>query len=130
MPSITVKNIPVDLYDLLKRRAEANHRSINSEIIVCIEEAIHSQSVDLSESPADAHQLREKPKGYRIVEADLPKALLGAPGLGSKGERKEAFYRLVAEIVEDLLLANAIQEGEGTEDVSREEIYQILGGEP
>jgi hypothetical protein len=44
------------------------------------------------------------------------------------GESKEAFYRLVAEVVEDLLLANAIQEGEDSEDVNREEIDQILGG--
>jgi hypothetical protein len=32
--TITVKNIPDELYDLLKQSAEANHHSINSEIIV------------------------------------------------------------------------------------------------
>ena len=34
MPTITVRNIPTDLYEWLKQSAEANRRSINSEIII------------------------------------------------------------------------------------------------
>ena len=45
MPSLTVKNIPPDLYELLKKSAAVNHRSINSEIIVCIEQALHSRKI-------------------------------------------------------------------------------------
>jgi plasmid stability protein len=37
MASITVKNIPSDLYEQLKESAVANHRSLNGEIIACIE---------------------------------------------------------------------------------------------
>lgn len=37
MKTITVKNIPDNLYDRLRQSAEENHRSINSEIILCIE---------------------------------------------------------------------------------------------
>lgn len=128
MPSITVKNIPEDLYDLLKQRAEANRRSINSEIIVCIEQAIHSQRYG-NVSSMDSYRLSEKAKGYQTIEEDLSKAVTGGTEPDLVGARKEAFYRLVAEVVEDLLLAKAIQEGEGSEEVSREEIYQILGGE-
>ena len=36
MPSITVKNVPADLYERLKQSAQANCRSINAEILVCI----------------------------------------------------------------------------------------------
>ena len=38
MATVTVKNIPDDLYARLKAAAAKNRRSINSEIIVCIEE--------------------------------------------------------------------------------------------
>ena len=40
MATITVKNIPDELYERLKCVAEINRRSINSEIIVCIENAV------------------------------------------------------------------------------------------
>jgi len=126
MPSITVKNIPEDLYKRLKQLAGANHRSINSEVIVCIEQALHSQRLDLDESQTDTRSLREKTKDYWVTSAEIPGKILSGTDSDFTGERKEAFYRLVAEIVEDLLLTNAIQEGEGTEDVSKEEISKIL----
>ncbi|MCC6166009.1 MAG: Arc family DNA-binding protein [Caldilineaceae bacterium] len=40
MATITVKNIPDDLYLALKQAAEANHRSVNREIIVRIEQPL------------------------------------------------------------------------------------------
>ena len=46
MSSITVKNIPEDTYWRLKRSAKAHHRSLNSEIIVCLEASVRSQRVD------------------------------------------------------------------------------------
>jgi antitoxin FitA len=129
MPSITVKNIPEDLYERLKQRAEASHRSINSEIIVSIEQAVRSQGGDLDGASTMTYKLREKAKDYRVLEEEFSQGVLGGTSADFVGKRKEAFYRMVAEIVEDLLLANAIQEGEGTENVSREEIAQILDGE-
>ena len=42
-------------------------------------------------------------------------------------ERKEIVYDLLAEILEDIALEKAIQEGENTEPVSREAIFKILG---
>ncbi|MBD2516307.1 hypothetical protein H6G93_15050 [Nostoc sp. FACHB-973] len=41
-------------------------------------------------------------------------------------EQKEVFYDLLAEIIEDIALEKAIKEGENTETVSREAIFQIL----
>lgn len=38
MAKLTIKNIPMDIYDRLKRRAKANRRSINQEVIAVIEE--------------------------------------------------------------------------------------------
>ena len=40
MASITIKNIPDELYTRLKKRASLNHRSINGEVIYCLEDAL------------------------------------------------------------------------------------------
>jgi antitoxin FitA len=129
MPSITVKNIPEDLYKRLKLRAAANHRSINSEIIVCIEQVVDNQQPERGVYSVGIHQLRETKKDYRTAEEEAVKAALSSALINFRGESRAAFYRLVAEIVEDLLLANAIREGETSEAASREEIDRILAGE-
>jgi hypothetical protein len=45
-------------------------------------------------------------------------------------ERKEIFYDLFTEVIEDTILAHAIREGETTETVDRSEILHILEGAP
>ncbi len=40
MPSFTLKNIPDDLYALLRQSAAAHRRSINKEALVCLERAL------------------------------------------------------------------------------------------
>ena len=74
MPSITVKNIPEDIYKQLKQSAEINHRSINSEIIACIERAVRSQLIDPEAIIANARVLREKTAAYRITDDELTQA--------------------------------------------------------
>jgi hypothetical protein len=44
-------------------------------------------------------------------------------------ERKDLFYDLFAEAIEDAALVNAIREGETSEQVSREAVFRILEGE-
>ena len=41
-------------------------------------------------------------------------------------EQKEEFSELLTEVLEDIGMKNAIQEGENTETVSREQIFKIL----
>lgn len=43
-------------------------------------------------------------------------------------ERKDLFYELFAEIIEDTILVNAIKEGASSDTISREEIFKILEG--
>ena len=43
-------------------------------------------------------------------------------------ERGDLFYDLVVEAIEDIAMARAIQEGEGTEVVGREEVERVLEG--
>lgn len=40
MASLTIKNIPDDLYEHLKQAANAHHRSVNSELIYCLERTL------------------------------------------------------------------------------------------
>jgi len=66
MPTITVKNIPDDLYETLKVRAKINRRSLNSEIIMILDNTAMAQPVDVDAILATARQLREKTAGYHL----------------------------------------------------------------
>ncbi len=46
MPTITLKNIPDELYARLKESAADHRRSLNSEIIVRLEEAVLNSRID------------------------------------------------------------------------------------
>jgi plasmid stability protein len=72
--TITVKNIPSDLYERLKQVARANHRSINSEIIVCIERALRIQEISPHAVIASARKLREKTAHYTITDEEFTQA--------------------------------------------------------
>ena len=74
MPTITVKNIPEALYEQLKQSARAHRRSINSEILVCIERAVSPQRVDAEVRIARARQLRERSAAYYITDDEIAQA--------------------------------------------------------
>lgn len=63
MPSITVKNIPEEIYDRVREQAKAHHRSINSEIIACLEQSVKPQKVSTDDILQEARRLRKKAKG-------------------------------------------------------------------
>ncbi|MDR9407556.1 MAG: Arc family DNA-binding protein [Balneolaceae bacterium] len=62
-PSITVKNIPEEIYDRVREQAKAHHRSINSEIIACLEQTVKAQQVSTDDILQEARRLRKKAKG-------------------------------------------------------------------
>jgi hypothetical protein len=74
MPMITVKNIPPDLYRRLKQSAKANRRSINREIIVCIERAVRSRRICPEAILVRARELREKTAEYPIADDEFTRA--------------------------------------------------------
>lgn len=74
MYSITVKSIPADIYESLKQSAKANRRSINSEIIVIIEEAVKSKKTAPEDFLVRARRLREKTADYTITDDELTRA--------------------------------------------------------
>jgi antitoxin FitA len=75
MTTFTVKNIPENLYEKLKQSAERNRRSINSEIIVCIEKSIQSQAIDSKQILATARGLRSLTKAVPISDDELTQAI-------------------------------------------------------
>jgi plasmid stability protein len=74
MPAFTIKNIPEELYGKLKDSALKNHRSINSEVIACIEGALSSQIIDPDEYLIGVRKLRETIKAPALTEDFLEKA--------------------------------------------------------
>ncbi|MCZ7662513.1 MAG: Arc family DNA-binding protein [Thermoleophilia bacterium] len=60
MATITIKSIPDELYARLKKSAAAHRRSINSEVIVCLERAFASQRIDATTLLNRADALRER----------------------------------------------------------------------
>lgn len=56
--SITVKNIPDAVYERLRASAETHHRSINSELIACLERTLLPSRISVEERLARARQLR------------------------------------------------------------------------
>ena len=58
MPAVTIKNIPESLYDRLKVVAASHHRSINNEVIHCLEKTLLPQRISSTERLQRARLLR------------------------------------------------------------------------
>ena len=74
MATITLKNIPEELYQALKQSAERNRRSLNSEIIVCLEHSMGNYVVDPDDFLADVRLLREQTSVYITSDEALIEA--------------------------------------------------------
>lgn len=74
MATLTLKNIPDDLYNQLKDTAKLHHRSINSEILYCLERVINPHKVNVNEHLELARQLRVKTTNYLLTDEEIDKA--------------------------------------------------------
>ncbi len=74
MPNITVKNIPDALYERLKASAETNRRSVNSEIIVCIERAVVCRRIDPDAFLSSAQRLRQLTAKHPVTDEAFNRA--------------------------------------------------------
>ncbi len=76
MPTtLTLKSIPDEVYERLKASAEAHHRSLNSEAIVCLESVLLPGKTSPAERLARARALRATlPQGkFRAKDIDALK---------------------------------------------------------
>jgi plasmid stability protein len=71
MPTITLKNIPEPLYKRLKHAAETHRRSLNSEILVCLETVLAPSRHDVSKLLEAARAVRERTAHYRLTDQEL-----------------------------------------------------------
>ena len=74
MATVTVKNIPDELYTRLKSVAVINRRSINSEIIMCIERAVMSRQINPIKILENARQLRKLTTNHPIGDEEFNQA--------------------------------------------------------
>jgi plasmid stability protein len=70
MATITLKNIPEQLYQKLKKRAKQHYRSLNSEVIVCLQNVLRSKKVDPNLLLDRARDLRSNVSG-KLTDKDL-----------------------------------------------------------
>ena len=73
--SITLKNIPEPIYRRLKLAAKRHHRSMNSEIIACVEQALAPQPVDIQARLEEARRLRARFAGPTLTLEDIAEAI-------------------------------------------------------
>lgn len=74
MPSITVKNIPDQVYATVKKTAMLNRRSINSEIICLMEKATMSKRFNPEHYLSKAVQSRRKTRKFLLTSDILQTA--------------------------------------------------------
>ena len=65
-----------------------------------------------------------------LIDDDKLKQLLKEALIEAIEEKRNLFYNLIVDAVEDIAIVRAIQEGENTETISKEEIFNILEDQP
>src|SRR5690349_17284792 len=91
--NLTLKNVPDELYEALKRRAAENRRSINSEAITCLETAIRELSIDPNDFVAQIRRHRDG--GW--TPSDPRSRLDGADANGEADSSERTLYPDVGE---------------------------------
>ncbi len=71
MATLTIKNIPDPVYRRLKHQAAHHRRSLNQEIISCLERSSGSVPVDPETFLARARDIRKLVKGPLLTERRL-----------------------------------------------------------
>jgi plasmid stability protein len=72
--TITVKNIPPELYERLKLSATLHHRSVNSEVIALIEAGIAAKKRKPEDFLASARAIRERTGRYGLKQEFVDRA--------------------------------------------------------
>ena len=75
MPALTIKNIPDDLYNELKVVAEQHHRSINSEVIMCLKRALFPQKVPSKDRLTEIRALRSQITPNAFTDEEIEHAI-------------------------------------------------------
>lgn len=71
MPNINVKNLPREIHRRLKERARLNHRSLNSELIACLQDAVMPRRIDPDEAAERIRALRARFRGPPLQDDEI-----------------------------------------------------------
>jgi plasmid stability protein len=74
MATLTIKGMPDPLYERLKESAAASHRSLNSEVIARLEQAVGSPRLGREELLARVRAVRERMGDAPLTDAWLREA--------------------------------------------------------
>jgi plasmid stability protein len=74
MATLSIKNMPDALYAQLKQSADAHRRSINSEVIVCLEHSLRNPRSSSEELLTKIRKLRKKTAQGRLTDKLLSQA--------------------------------------------------------
>ncbi|MBV9774921.1 MAG: Arc family DNA-binding protein [Gemmatimonadetes bacterium] len=75
MANLTIKNVPDDLYDQLKRRADENRRSLNNEVIYSLQRVVRERRRDVRDILAEVDALRKSVSGPPLTDEMLEQAI-------------------------------------------------------
>jgi len=75
MPAVTIKNIPDDVYSELKNKAKQEHRSINSEVIMCLKRSLLPKRISSEERLSTIRTIRSQVKSSKITAGDINRAI-------------------------------------------------------
>ncbi|HLA94327.1 MAG TPA: Arc family DNA-binding protein [Pyrinomonadaceae bacterium] len=71
MATLTIKNLPDEIYSSLTKTAKLHRRSINSEAIVQLQTSLGKQSVGVETELEEIRKFRESIKGVYLTDEDL-----------------------------------------------------------
>ncbi len=72
MATLTIKNLPAPLYERLKEKAASNRRSINSEAIIAVEQAVADfRGVEPEAMRESLRRARNRLDKLFVTDADL-----------------------------------------------------------
>jgi len=75
MVTLTIKNVPREIYERIKSQAKGNHRSINGEVLSILEQAISLPPIDVQETLKRTRKIRELTANYTITADEIEKLI-------------------------------------------------------
>ncbi|MGK7895135.1 MAG: Arc family DNA-binding protein [Xenococcus sp. (in: cyanobacteria)] len=71
MANLTIKNIPENLYQKLKESAKFNRRSMNSEVLVCLEQVLLQSKIDKTTVLQRIRELRAESNRHFLTDEEI-----------------------------------------------------------
>ncbi|MCB9784562.1 MAG: Arc family DNA-binding protein [Candidatus Omnitrophica bacterium] len=75
MRSLTIKNIPDDLYSELKKSADENHRSLNSQVIVTLGDSLLPRKISPEERLHRIEKLHDSIDPTKVIPDEIRAAI-------------------------------------------------------